>query len=301
MELTQQQILDLLKDTDTPDTRALQKIRIENIGKATIYGEQYTEKEANKTPPRIVALRPDEQAKVYSLAIPFSFPSCDPTGSNSGINRYFNRWTSTSHNRSAMHLTTQEDLNKLIEIFAGNKIPIKVSKPCGPIRGYNRSSAEGDWDNPPGIEVPHSWDELNRMFYHQFIPWSNFPLVAIPFWGVETLDIEGQMPHDLPKPPYLSHYPLIETGTLSFQATMNRYFVKTEVCSPAQLKNTPIKEALEKRLGEDMQRLIGKEQYFKGERDSIGGGIVKKASARIIKIGDKLELYDPSWISSMDS
>jgi len=273
-------IIKYLKCEDIPDTKRLQEIRLNSIGKISedekFMKEHYLDKYKL---PRIILMPEEEIKQVYSLAIPLSFPMLDPISYGNGCETFFFRWT---NNNGAMHLTTDKNMNELIKLFSKNNIPIKIQDSFGSLLDMGRT-------NHPGITVPHSWrvehyDSYQGLFEHQFLVFDE-SINACPYFYLEK-----EASHSQEEDKYKNSSITLTSKTkksikLDCRATfyMPKYF-KPEDFLPELLKKYENNLEIRHSNWRESQK----------ENKEISHSLELK----LLHIGSPIEIYNPNWLDN---
>jgi hypothetical protein len=274
-----------LKCLDIPDTRKLQEIRLNSIGKTSTSEEFMKKHYPDKyNIPRILTMPEEELKQVYSLAIPLTFPMLDPIGYGNGCETHFFRWAGRFNGEGALHLTTEKNLNKLIKLFSKNNINIKLEESFGRILDAGRA-------DPPGIVVPHSWkvehyDPYQGFFNHQFIAFEE-RINACPYY---TLEKET------------SHTSKEEHGYENSSISLHNKIKKETKISCCTAFYTPKyfnpEEFLPKLLKKYETNLnLNHSNYIESRSDkSKEKEISHSLELKLLSVGQPVEIYNPNWI-----
>lgn len=280
-----------LKHPSIPDVRKLQEIRLNSIGKTSgdeVLIKTHYPKEYNI--PRIITMPEEELRQVYSLALPLTFPLCDPFGYgcySDGCKTDFFRWQG---NNGALHLTTQKNLNKLIKLFSKNNVDIQVEECFGHLLDVGRR-------DPPGIVVPHSWykegyDAGKSLLEHQFVVFEDIIHACSYYtlkkedsrtnkeeYGYENLSIslEGKLEKKREISCHIAYY-------------TPRYF-KPETFLPELIKNYEDNLRINHENDKNPPKIPWKPEKPPKEKETF-----YSLEYSLLGIGKSVELYNPSWI-----
>lgn len=275
--LSDQELIARLKWEDIPDTRQIQKERIESIGVTNQYEKsmqrfelEYPRDTRFSATKRLVLLPEEQLREVYSLAIPLAVP----LGDFSVKTNPYHRWTNGNSQKGAMHLTTPQGLERLLDIFRNNEITVKEEKMYGTL-------CDADANEMPkvGVVVPHSWfiaplGDGEALFEHQFVV-AEYKVFVIPY-----VNIRGETVVARKREPILGSIFKEENTTTHYRRFEATGIPFCETHLP--LAETAIRETYARR---DKDAL--------GERDDAR---VIEAQTFIAKIEKPVLIYDPAWI-----
>jgi len=267
-----------LECDDIPDTRKLQEIRLNSIGKISSSEEFMKKHYPDKyNIPRIVMMPEEEIRQVYSLAIPLNFPMLDPISYGNGCKTDFFRWGSSD---GAMHLTTDRNMNELIKLFSKNNIHIKINNAFGSVLDMGRTAT-------PGITVPHSWrvehyDPYQGFFEHQFVVFDK-PINACPYFYTKKEISHTQEEDKYEKVSITLTNKIEKSVELKCHATfyISEYF-KPEDFLPELLKKYENNLKINHSSWRESQK-EDKETFHSIE-------------LKLLSIGEPVEIYNPKWI-----
>ncbi|MCX6750484.1 MAG: hypothetical protein NTZ83_03430 [Candidatus Pacearchaeota archaeon] len=274
-------IIKKLECENIPDTRKLQEIRLNSIGKISgdeeIMKEHYPE-EYNI--PRIITMSEEEVREVYSLALPLTFPLCDPFGYGNGCEIHFFRWY--GNHDGAIHLTTQKNLNRLIKLFSKNNINIQVEESFGRILDAGRA-------DPPGIVVPHSWyregyDVGKFLLKHQFVVFDE-SINACPYFYIKK-----EISHSQEEDKYKTSSITITNKTKkSIELNCSGTFYMPKYYKPEDF----LPELLKKYEGNLKKGHSNWRESQKKDKE-----ISHSLELKLLSIGNPIEIYNPNWLGN---
>ena len=293
---TENQILERLVCNDIPETRELQELRFQSVGKSTSYEEHMKKYYAKAWEKSHTLFRIPNQdlMKVYSLAIPLTFPSSDHTPFDKvhSIKTDYFRWQGRSFGKGAMHLTTEKALNELISIFVKHNIPIKQEPAYGNIFDISR-------EDEPGIVVPHSWyvdgyDPHQCLFEHQFVVCKQ-EVFGAPYYYLKEETIRKE-----------TEEPGYDKGNLTFsfeRKTKREFDCRATFFNPNHQGQPPfyLPKHLEKLRKNNAERI---KEWFQREKSNNFGikkrskedSVLEDSSITLLKIGNPIKIFDPKWI-----
>jgi len=268
-------VLESLVCAEMPDTRWLQKIRLESIGTTSnnekFIQEHYPDKFSQ---PRICRLDEEKLRRVYELAIPLSFPHLDYPCSIDK-KHYFGRW---ANSHAAMHLTTEKGLNELLKIFTEEGLTVRIKPAFSRIFDYKT------YTNGAAC-VPHSWnvehDDPGEMpFEHQFVTCDEV-VVAYPYIYKHGQVIK-ECNHEIHKED--AHFKIRTTETVDF---------RSDATYTAQSGPKPEDYLQKMRNDRDKERVKDMNERSLINAQSM---IIESSYVTILKIGQPVIVYDPKWI-----
>ena len=282
MEVPENEILEKLVCRDIPDTMALQQMRLKLIGggneSENFIKEHYPEKWKI---PRVAVMPLEHQKKVYSLSVPLTFGFGEPSvRDDREIQVYFSRWRSGMCGKGALHLTTEENLNMILEIFVKNSLPIKLENSYGSIFGADKMRGH----YTPAIAVPFCWyvdtcDPSESLIHHQFAVCKQ-KVVGTPFYFLEETVVKEEEHKQI----LSDHLDLSLKRTHRRNSSCSGVFTSPEHCHDLQ----PDK-LIPEILAEKKQRRAANQNPKHGELES--------AEIKLLRIGEPVLVYDPAWVS----
>lgn len=278
MEEEDYQALEKLVCFEIPDTRKLQQIRLNSIG-----DDGSIEKEMKKhhfeeweNISRLVRLSERDLGKVYGSSIPLTFSIREISGR--GITKTdFLRWQGHCSNRGDTNLTTETNLNILLKIFFENGLKIKLERGNGPLYDIRM---EEDFYADPAISVPHSFIEVQGLSRIQYLVCDQRVSAAPYYWKEEIAIRTGSDFNG-------SNVDASSYGMEELRET--KYFCKAMYFSPDHCKDFLPESWLPKMLEKKNDRKIS-------EWDKSRKGKLLNSKMKLLRIGEPIMIYDPTWI-----
>jgi hypothetical protein len=302
LEPNDQQALEQIANNSIPNTRELQKLRKELIGKQSSY-EKHMQQHYPKhwETPRIVRLSIEDQLKIANLSIPLSFPSLDWGYENINVSAIDTNFYRFQGNRTALHLTTEQGLNKLLQIFTQNQIPIKNEKACGPILDSERTSL-------PAISVPHSWyvdnyDPHEDLFQHQFVVYDGQyqeEILAYPYIYKKETTRQQNTSEDPILDEIRNNIQFRKKITTHTEYKTDAYFANpfahSHNANPAKQVRKSIEGQLQSRFAQDLKPTPLKKREFAIMTSKIEYNATLGGKVTLLRVDDPITIFRPDWI-----
>jgi hypothetical protein len=274
-------IIKKLECEDIPNTKRLQEIRLNSIEKASD-SEEFMKKHYpyKYNIPRIITMPKEEIKKVYSLAIPLTFPMLDPFSYGHGCDTYFFRWAGRFNGDGAIHLTTDKNMNELIKLFSKNNIHIEIEDAFGSILDVGRT-------DKPGIIVPHSWrmehyNPYQGFFKHQFVVFDE-SINACPYFYLKK-EASHSQEEDRYKTSSITITNKIEK---SIEFKCRAAFYMPKYFEPENF----LPELLKKYEDNLKHNHLSWRESQKEDKETL-----HSIELKLLSIGNPIEIYNPKWI-----
>ncbi|MBN1793108.1 hypothetical protein JW826_05485 [Candidatus Woesearchaeota archaeon] len=284
-KVNEAEVLETLVCEDIPDTRAMQAYRLKAAGIPSS-NEEYMQKHypaAWKQAKTISRMPAHHQKQVFKMSIPLAFPSgdypltgFDPDEKPPKTDHH--RWQSNFMSDGAMHVTTENNLNKILKIFVKNDLPIRLRPAYGKLLDNQR-------ELDSGIVVPYGWrvdtyDPCQLPSYHQYVVF-NRNLFAAPYWWRHIWTIRTEKKDD-PYNKSALHFTMETTTHVKY--CCDALFFSTDYPGSG-----PLEKFLQERCESEDQRDLDE------SRESRHGKLTS-TERRVLKVGEPILIYDPEWI-----
>ena len=285
-EINEQEILEALVCNEIPDTRAMQACRLKAAG-ALSFTEKYMQKNhpAAWEKANIIAKIPKRhQRQVFKLSIPLAYPSgdypkrgFDPDEKTPKTDYY--RWKSHCMGDGAMHVTTENNLNRILGIFVRNKLPVKLETAYGMLLDNQR-------ERDAAITVPFSWkvdtyDPCELLLYHQYVAF-NKKIVGIPYWWKSEWTVKEEKKGDSYNS---SRAHFSSTTTTRVNYNCNAAFFSPDHYGYSANPKKLLQDSLDRT---DRDKKEGWDEERQGELIS--------SKSKLLKVGEPVLIYDPEWV-----
>ena len=304
-----EKVLDELKRISIPNTRELQQLRISSAGLIGPDGRKTSDNQIKEKDekPRFVLFPEDEQKRVYSVSIPFSFPDGDwltrmedpqcplPTSLPEEMQvlqsrrMWFEKWGSGSFS-SGLNITTKQGLEELIRIFSRNNLPFELGN-------FHKELFYSSGTSNPSLRIPYALDGGNHLMDLEFITF-DYILEACTYIVLEETkgihneeEISNLLDND-----FRPNHKIFTKA--SFLTTRDVYCDITVFCSERGVEHPEyyLQERLDKEMKQRLTESAEERELYPGNLERENGRIIS-ARASVLYIGEPAVVYDPSWIN----
>ncbi len=282
-----------------PDARKLQEVRLRNVGKLSPY-EKFAKDHYRKsweTMPRIARITPEDQKKIYSLSIPLSFPILDWAEEIEYRDTDFSHWR--GEDWGAINLTNSESFKGLIKILSHYEIPMDLGI-------LHKKIFDMDSSTRFAIMIPQSFREFHygppksesSTYIFQLVILDE-DLTALPYCTLEELTLssfnnktEEKFSEDWARNFGPSYFDFRSNGAAKIREfhLATAFFSKEHREKPQDYLPRFLKKKAEEKIGNTIYINTGKLEGLDWK--------IEKSKFKILKFGDPVTIYDPSWIKT---